>query len=140
MNYDYLNLIRKQLNCIISDLKNGDSIEKSKEIFEEICKKLEKDFLPPIEREDIAGISYVLLEISQMSKRTILNERIKRQINLISEAVCELFEKKKSCGETIRRIININFDFSSADETDLKMNALISKLMKELNEAYYKNL
>ena len=140
INNDYLFLIQKQISCVFSDLKSGNSAEKSKRIFEDICKKLEKDFLPPIEREDIAALSHVLYELSLTAGKSIPNEKIRHQISLISDAVRELFEKKKSCGELIRRIININSDFRAVNESDSKLNAKISEFLKKLNEAYYKNL
>ena len=137
---DYLSLIKRQYDYIFSDLKSEDVSDKSKILFDDICKKLEKDFLPPIEREDIAAISCLLYEMGLEDKRKILNEKLKYQIKLAAEATKELFEKKKSCGETIRRIISVNAEFRASNESELKFNSLISVLLRKLNEAYYKNL
>ena len=119
-------------------MKSINSEENSKRIFEDICQKLEKDFLPPIEREDIAGISHLLFEMSVNSFKP--NVKLNYQMDLICDVISEIFDKKKTCGEKIRRLININSDFRPVNDSDLRANAMISDLLKKLNETYYKNL
>ncbi len=131
---DYLPLIKKQCDCIYSCGSNSATL------FEDICRKLEKDFLPPIEREDIASISLLLLDISRLCSKEKPNAGIKKQIDLTSRVIEELLNKKKTCGENVRRLIALNSDFRAETLNEERINIQIKSLVGRINEAYFKNL
>ena len=109
-------------------------------LFEDICRRLEKDFLPPVEREDIAAISLHLLDISRIYKKEKLSAAIKKQLDLTVRVIEELFNKKKTCGENIRRLIALNLEFRAETLNEEKINIQIKSLIVRINEAYFRNL
>lgn len=131
---DYLSLLKKQCDCILSGGSN------SEKVFEDICLRLEKDFLPPIEREDIASISMHLLDISRLSENKKINAAIKKRIDLIARIIEELLNKKKTCGENIRRLIALNSEFRAETLNEEKIDIELKSLTGRLNEAYFRNL
>ncbi len=131
---DYLPLIKKQCDCICSGGSNSATL------FDEVCRKLEKDFLPPIEREDIASISLNLFEISRNCRKEKLGDGIKKQIELTAMVIEELLNKKKTCGENVRRLIALNSDFRAGTLNEEKINVQIKFLLGRINEAYFRNL
>ncbi len=103
LKFDYLSALECQCDAIIS----GD-ISSSRRKFTEICKNLVSDFLPPIEREDIAALSYSLYDIACSGFRE------KKNVNEMKKVINGIFTKRKNCGEDFRRQIdNINDDSSA---------------------------
>ena len=116
----------------------------------EICKKLTKDFLPPIEREDIAAISYALLETGRRCTEYIksnidINDNIEYQINRLNELTKSVIEKKKTCEDEIRRFVSVNFkcgnEFERIDnKTGVMLNNSLRDYILAIQTAFFKNL
>ncbi len=113
-NSVYLEILLKQCNEITDILNGKNKLSAAGVHYGEICKRLTKDFLPPVEREDIAAISYALLETGRrcmeyVRSNGVVNENIEYQINRLNELTKSVIEKKKTCEDEIRRFVNINF-------------------------------
>lgn len=128
--------------------------ENSNKIFNDICNRLTDDFLPPIDREDIAELSFILLNIEassssfdnslsvEFSVRNLLNT----QLNGLYGIIEGLIRKKKTCGDEIRRLIAINnkceIDLrrKSNNYNALNMNNALKEFLKCANRSFFKNL
>ncbi len=134
--FDYLKLLEEQCNCVYpqTDLK------RSKSIFCEICRNLNRDFLPPIEREDIAAISFSLVDItSNINAKTFPDDIIKQLISL-RHLLKGLFSKSKACGDDIRRLMEINVNFKNSNLEIVLLNEALSDFLKTVLCAYFRNL
>lgn len=128
--------------------------ENSNKIFNDICNRLTDDFLPPIDREDIAELSFILLNIEassssfdnslsvEFSVRNLLNA----QLNGLYGIIEGLIRKKKTCGDEIRRLIAINnkceieLRRKSNNYNALNMNNALKEFLKCANRSFFKNL
>ena len=128
--------------------------ENSNKIFNDICNRLTDDFLPPIDREDIAELSFILLNIeasssffdnslsAEFSVRNLLNA----QLNGLYGIIEGLIRKKKTCGDEIRRLIAINnkceieLRRKSNNYNALNMNNALKEFLKCANRSFFKNL
>ena len=128
--------------------------ENSNKIFNDICNRLTDDFLPPIDREDIAELSLILLNIEALSSsfdnslsvefsvRNLLNA----QLNGLYGIIEGLIRKKKTCGDEIRRLIAINnkceieLRRKSNNYNALNMNNALKEFLKCANRSFFKNL
>ena len=128
--------------------------ENSNKIFNDICNRLTDDFLPPIDREDIAELSLILLNIEassssfdnslsvEFSVRNLLNT----QLNGLYGIIEGLIRKKKTCGDEIRRLIAINnkceieLRRKSNNYNALNMNNALKEFLKCANRSFFKNL
>ncbi len=143
---DYCEILEKQCSEIRNIILNRKSDFSGSVYYSEICKRLTKDFLPPIEREDIALISYSLLEIGRnaLNIKTdggVFETGIKEQAEMLSETVKGLFQKNKACGDDIRRFVNINFECGkSCSRSAEKLNYSFRDFILAVQTAYFKNL
>lgn len=141
--YDYAKSLSQQCEFACSAFEGKASQGASERLFAEICKRLTKDFLPPIDREDIAALSFSLLETAsragQMSKNSAANELLREQLTGLSSVANGLINKTKTCGDEIRRLININIECSELTEIS-SLNSAISDFLKIANSAFFKNL
>ncbi len=145
--FDYESLLIRQCETVCS-VSEGKTVNSSQRIFDEICRRLTKDFLPPIDREDIAALSYSLVEIRikcveyyKLLKGKEPDLRIKRQLDFMPCIISGLLNKKKTCGDDIRRFIVINTENKSiADEISEQVNDSLSDFIKIAHSAFYKNL
>lgn len=140
--YDYAKSLTRQCEIACSAFGGKISQGSSERLFIEISKRLAKDFLPPIDREDIAALSFSLLEIAaaaQNYKNSDSGGMLKKQLEGLSAAVNGLINKTKTCGDEIRRLININVECSQLIGTSA-LNKAISDFLKVANSAYFKNL
>ena len=128
--------------------------ENSNIIFNDICNRLTDDFLPPIDREDIAELSLILLNIEALSSsfdnslsaefsvRNLLNT----QLNGLYGIIEGLIKKKKTCGDEIRRLIAINnkceieLRRKSKNYNALNLNNALKEFLKCANRSFFKNL
>ena len=128
--------------------------ENSNKIFNDICNRLTDDFLPPIDREDIAELSLILLNIEALSSsfdnslsaefsvRNLLNT----QLNELYGIIEGLIKKKKTCGDEIRRLIAINnkceieLRRKSKNYNALNLNNALKEFLKCANRSFFKNL
>ncbi len=143
---DYGEILEKQCSEIRNIILNRKSEFSGSVYYSEICKRLTKDFLPPIEREDIALISYSLLEIC----RNALNlkadgesftAKLREQADMLSKTVKGVLQKNKACGEDIRRLVNINFECGkSCSRSAEKLNYSFRDFILAVQTAYFKNL
>lgn len=125
-----------------------------KKRFNSVCQNLASDFLPPIDREDIAVLSLKLLNIFNRTSiyyemnSSLQKEELLVQLGYIKQIVTELFGKRKTCGEIIRRQIeknlvceNLIVKSKSVDrECALALNRSIGEFLKYSLSAYFKNL
>lgn len=135
LKYDYLKLLESQCDAIIDK-----DINKTKSAFSAVCRSLTRDFLPPLERADIAAISFSLLNIAIKAKDTVYPDAIRKQMILQKGLINSLFKKKKTCGEDIRRAIEINSDFKTQNQSLLTLNASLNEFFRLLLSAYFANL
>lgn len=144
--FDYEGMLIHQCNLLKSALEGKRAADSSMKIFAEICRQLTKDFLPPIEREDIAGLSYLLLEIQTKCEALSRNgaaqdKNIKKQLDLIPDIIKGLLKKKKTCGEDIRRFVIINMDCrKNASAASAQINDALADFIKAAHSAFFKNL
>lgn len=136
LRFDYLKSLENQCDiiCPKADLKRSESI------FCEVCRNLSKDFLPPIEREDIAAISYSLVDITSKAVRSEYPDEIKKQITSLKLIIKDVFTKSKTCGEDIRRLVEINVNFKSGDNELKVLNKALSDCFRTILCAYFRNL
>lgn len=134
--FDYLKLLEEQCDCVYpsADLK------RTKSVFYEICKSLNRDFLPPIEREDIAAISYALVDITSNIKVKNYPDEIKNQFLSFKKILKCLFSKNKACEDNIRRLMEINVNFKNPDLEIMMLNEAVSDFLKTVLCAYFRNL
>lgn len=134
--FDYAKLLEEQCGCVYpqTDLK------RSKSIFCEICRNLTRDFLPPVEREDIAAISFSLVDITSNIKAISYPDEINKQLVSLKYTVRGLFEKRKTCGDDIRRHMEINLSFRSPNLEIMLLNEALSDFFKTVLCAYFRNL
>lgn len=134
--FDYLKLLEEQCNCVYpqTDLK------RSKSIFCEICRNLNRDFLPPIEREDIAAISFSLVDITSNIKGKAYPDDINKQLISLKHLLKGLFVKSKACGDDIRRLMEINVNFKNSNLEIMLLNEALSDFLKTVLCAYFRNL
>ncbi len=145
--FDYAGLLEKQCEIALKSF-SGKKVSGSEMIFSEICKRLTKDFLPPVEREDIAALSYALFDINIecekyafAQKSGSLDNKIKKQLDFLPVIINGILKKKKTCGEDIRRFININSECEkTADSDAAKLNAALADFIKTAYSAFFKNL
>lgn len=135
LKYDYLKLLESQCDAIIDK-----DIKKSKSSFSAVCRSLTRDFLPPFERADIAAISFSLLDIAVKAKDVVYPDTIRRQIVMMKELLNTFFKKKKTCGDDIRRAIEINLDFKTQNQSLSALNVSLNEFFRLLLSAYFANL
>lgn len=146
----YLEILIKQCDEI-KEIFNGKLKPSSASVhYGEICKRLTKDFLPPIEREDIAAISYALLETGRrcteyIKSNIVINDNIEYQINRLNELTKSVIEKKKTCEDEIRRFVNVNFKCGNEFEKDknqsgINLNNAMRDFIIAIQTAFFKNL
>lgn len=128
--------------------------EKSDIFFNEICNRLTDDFLPPIDREDIAELSFILLNIetstysfnNSLSVGISVKNLLNTQLNGLYGIIEGLIKKKKTCGEEIRRLIAVNnkceteLRKKSNNENALNLNNALKEFFKCANRSFFKNL
>lgn len=142
----YLKLFESMCKLIQSDFEK----ENPNDLFNKICIKLTEDFLPPIDREDLAELSLILLKICRIKYNfDRLGEGVRRQINELYKITEGLIKHKKTCGEDIRRLIILNIkcenelinaENSKNRETELRINRELFHFFKYANYAFFKNL
>ena len=134
MKSDYTVLLSAMCDGVYQQLSGGRCTFKMHEIFNEICHKLRNDFLPPVEREDIASIAFDLLSVYAYAQRKeITDNRGSEMMNNIKKAIEELVSKRKTCGECIRRLV----------ENQTRENRgvdILERLVKTVYIAYFRNL
>lgn len=136
IKYDYLKTLECQCDVILQKRDSKESIS----AFGVICKNLSRDFLPPIAREDLAAISYSLVDVSVKSKDIVFSDEIKKQINSLKPLLNSLFSKNKTCGDEIRRLIEININYNNSEKNIVMLNKTLSDFYKSVLLAYYGNL
>lgn len=144
---DYADLLEKQCEFALKSIL-GEKASGSEYVFSEICKRLTKDFLPPVEREDIASLSYALFDISKKCDGYALARKgrecdgiIRKQIEFLPAITNGILKKKKTCGDDIRRFININSECEKTVDGDAaKLNAALADFIKTAYSAFFKNL
>lgn len=134
--FDYLKALEAQCDAII----HKKDLNESRSAFSEICKNLVRDFLPPIEREDIAAISYALVDIAAKAENLPYPDEIKKQIDSFKPLLNNLFSKNKACGDDIRRLVEININFKSSDSKLVLLNGSLSDFYKTVLAAYFGSL
>ena len=147
LGYDYADILCRQCE-IVSKTLLGEKTQSTEKLFSEISKRLTKDFLPPIEREDIAAISYALLcinakaqEYSDSLKGKTPDIYIKKQTDFLSLIVKGLLTKKKTCGDDIRRLVDMNIQAGKLKNGYTEqLNDAIADFIKITNSTYFKNL
>lgn len=164
LNFDYEGALVCQCECVVNEFNSLEGVNACGMRFSEICRKLNKDFLPPIDREDIASISYSLLECARAAKLYCTgadtNEAVfgdlSKQLKGLKPTVIALIGKKKACGDEIRRLMNINNEcrekifaqlngkgYNSSIAKYLRaerLNCAVSDFLQAAQNAYYKNL
>lgn len=149
-NSNYLDILIKQCDEINNIMKNKTNPSSASVHYGEICKRLTKDFLPPIEREDIAAISYSLLEIGRrcaeyVSANSSVNEHLTYQITRLPQLTKNVIEKKKTCEDELRRFVNINFkcgnEFENRNnQAGIFLNNSLRDFILAIQTAFFKNL
>lgn len=128
--------------------------ENSNKIFNDICNRLTDDFLPPIDREDIAELSFILLNIeassssfdNSLSVEFSVRNMLNTQLNGLYGIIEGLIRKKKTCGDEIRRLIAINnkceieLRRKSNNYNAMNLNNALKEFLKCANRAFFKNL
>ena len=129
--FDYSSLLESQCKYALESYWGNRKSKSSYIIFERISKQLVKDFLPPIDREDVAAVSYSLYYVSV--KAEVCNykdDNLNQQIKFLSDITDELIKKKKTCGELIRRLIDINMNYKTENEYCMDLNSAIGEFLK----------
>lgn len=145
--FDYANLLNRQCE-IASRSVYGEKSGSSERLFSEACKRLTKDFLPPIDREDIAALSYALFDINikceeyfNSLKGKSPDAEIKKQLDFLNVIIRGLLDKKKTCGDDIRRFIGINSESrKAAGSNAAALNDAFADFIKIAHSAFFKNL
>ena len=143
---DYSDIMSKQSEEIKMLFDGKKSAVSGAALFSKICRFLTKDFLPPIEREDIAALSYSLYEISVNAEefdKSIAVEKLKTQITALKPIACGVIKKGNACEEEIRRQIDINFECAkivSGNKCAEKLNDSLMNFWKTAQNTFFKNL
>ena len=99
--YDYIALLEKQGSIALAPTESGAA--ESERCYVQMCKMLVADFLPPIAREDLAGLSYAFLDVARLSLRLGGDEGLSREVRIIIEgarkAASSCVAKEKACRE-----------------------------------------
>lgn len=148
--FNYAQMLERQCENVRNAFSGKASNGSSERIFAEICKRLEKDFLPPIDRESIAAMSYELLNVEQKAAmcskaKQNVTKLIINQLETLYAVTNGLINKKKTCGDDIRRLITANFECSEVIYRegalhDNSLNSSIAEFLKIAQNAYFKNL
>ena len=118
-NNDYLEILLKQCDEIKEILNSGKKASCASVCYGEICQRLTKDFLPPVEREDIASISYALLETCRRcSEYALTNNKTNENIQYTN--CIKIVEETKD-----RLKKNSNYDMT--------IDNLLLKIWEEIN-------
>lgn len=134
--YDYLKSLEAQCDYIYPQR----NLKQVKTVFCDVCRNLNRDFLPPIDRKDIAAVSYSLVDIASKINNKDYPDEIKKQLVSLKSIIKSMFEKSKTCGEDIRRLIEINIEFKSNDADSRILNDALSDFLKTVLCAYFGNL
>lgn len=145
--FDYAGLLERQCETALKSF-SGEKAGSSQKLFAEICKRLAKDFLPPVDREDIAALSYELLEVNIKCEKYFdslkgrnPDQGIKKQLIFLPTVTSGLLGKKKACGDDIRRLVDMNLECGkSADSNAAELNGALANFIKTANSAFFKNL
>lgn len=114
--------------------------------FEAVCRHLSYDFLPPINREDLAVIAYLILRINKEIELNSLDfnkDVIDKIIRMLPETIDSLINKKKTCESYIRRLTDMNYGFYKMAKNNHNAEnfaKLIDDLTTAVLNAYFKNL
>ena len=144
---DYLAYLKAQCNSIFKSLDGNYDNSECYKTFSLVCKNLSNDFLPPINREDIAAISYSLMAINREICRISDYDKkdFKRIVWLFSLAIEDVLKKKKTCEQNIRRLTEENYKLLKTKKqknyisTDCLIK-LIDDLIRVIINAYFKNI
>lgn len=147
LSFDYADILCRQCE-IISIALLGEKTDGGEKLFSEISKRLTKDFLPPIDREDIAAISLALYDIgikaeeySESLKGKTPNIQIRKQADFLPSIIKGLLGKKKTCGDDIRRFIEMNIESRKyCNSSAASLNNALADFIKTVNSAFFKNL
>ncbi len=147
LSFDYADILCRQCE-IISRALLGEKTDGGEKLFSEISKKLAKDFLPPIDREDIAAISLAIYDIgikaeeySESLKGKAPNIQIRKQTDFLPSIIKGLLGKKKTCGDDIRRFIDMNVESRKyCNSSAASLNNALADFIKTVNSAFFKNL
>lgn len=148
------NFYLKAFESQCKSVTQQNETENSEKIFNYICKRLTEDFLPPIDREDIAELSFNLLIIetadssfnNSLSGGISVKNLLNTQLNGLYGIIEGLIKKKKTCGEEIRRLIAVNnkceieIRRKSNNENALNLNNALKEFLKCANRSFFKNL
>ena len=145
--FDYAGLLNRQCE-IASRSLSGEKSGSSESVFSQVCKRLTKDFLPPIDREDIAALSYAIFDINIKCEENFNSlkgkspcAKIKKQLDFLPVITSGLLGKKKTCGDDIRRFIGMNLECrKSADLNSAVLNDAFADFIKISHSAFFKNL
>ena len=135
--FDYLKALCEQCDAV--DLQSVN-LRLSLAKFSEICKNLSHDFLPPIERSDIAALSYSLINVAQKASGVKNKIEFQNQIQSLKKITKGIFEKNKACGESIRRLMEINIEFKSDNREKVLFNEALMNYWKTAMSSYFGNL
>lgn len=147
LSFDYTAVLCRQCETISKSLL-GEKTTGAENLFSEVSKRLLKDFLPPIDREDIASISYSLFDIavkareySDSLKGKNPSIQIKKQTDFLPTIIKGLLNKKKTCGDDIRRFIDMNIESRKyCGSSAASINDALANFIKTANSAFFKNL
>jgi len=154
LSLGYCKYLDDQCEEIIKAFSNGSGGDLCAKQFEVTFHNLKDDFLPPVDREDIASLSLMLYYICVSAKEYYQNKSdlqkndLYSQLNLIRQVTKEFMTKRKTCEESIRRLTEKNIvckmkiDKSKASQREcaLNLNDCISDYIKCIVSAYFKNL
>ena len=152
--FDYRRNLEIQCDCITDAFVNKADSSVCNKTFDKICKSLQSDFLPPIDRDDIAILSYALLRIFNCvclfneNNVNVFKNEILNQLGLIKTIASELLGKRKTCVENIRRLSEKNIECErkimlskyNDKEYALILNCSIAEFLKYALVSYFKNL
>lgn len=145
--FDYASALERQCEIALKSF-SGERAADSQRLFAEICKRLTKDFLPPVDREDIAALSYELLKIGMECKKyfdslkgRMPDDGIKKQLEFLPIIINGILGKKKTCGDDIRRLMDMNLKSAeTANGNAANLNCVLDDFIKTANSAFFKNL
>lgn len=145
--FNYAVMLERQCEIALKSFL-GESKGSSQRLFTEVCKRLTKDFLPPVDREDIAALSYELLKVDTECRKYFNflkgrkpDESIKKQLDFLPVITNGILGKKKTCGDDIRRLIAMNLECAqAANGNAAELNSALADFVKNANSAFFKNL
>lgn len=110
--YDYIALLEKQGSIALAP--SVAAAAESERCYVQMCKMLVADFLPPIAREDLAGLSYALLDVARASLK-FEDESLKKDVRVMIEgarrAAVSCVAKEKACREITAGLEKRYLDF-----------------------------